>query len=926
VWIGSDCVYSGQKLICQTGKTLASQDLSGLTSGDVLCPTDSSKLCSRFGINQYDSRGGFAGWLISAYKTAKAAKAVEVSEDDVSPSMTDDTIDTDLQNFDSVAKSVAADFEDTGDSLWTRPSKEKEFQTQTRDSELVGWQIGAEGAKAMGTDMALSEPKWGKVTNPYPLWNDEKFFYDQYLSEKYNNMKRFIRHLDMRSAALDGTQVVLDSLDPSGLIGGVAVSGVKSAAASILPTLSSLLAEDLKKEDSTTAAYLETLRAIEDLKAGFKKNMASYQAKEDGVYAKLDQQSEDFKAQKEEYNQIVSDKNQATAYSEMQTTTLGMLDDLKAKDPNYVSGFTQTAQENKASYDLQAQQAEQSQEDAAVKIDDARADIEDTNDQLTAVATQRADEKSNFIKNMSLAYAKRQAAENALDSSSSPSLGGDLLQTALKEADNSVAASVFSAAVSLSESYAEAVKSAVIDAIDEAYDEIMEMEDDLYDPSNHDEIVMIHRRLIEKIQQNIAVSPIETTLPIGDVASALSNLYGDVIAKAVCEDEVCKKTDDTYFVGLPAKAMDFEAPNAIVSSYTAPLREVVHFDTFDYQSVVKSDDNQTTREAFLDYGQDIPQVWKRILGTDGFVEKAVDLAEILSHNDGAQDHLLRGGTYPCRIGHNAVDFKNGQLYMYPASTEREVCKNIQSVASTAAGTVTFVFNNGERVSGLLGDEPDERQPSELSLLLTQSGTETGFNKKLTEIIGYFEELEKDEDATGETVKDRIYEDALLDRNQFGDFLDFVEMETLYQKAVEELEVKIDETRQKLIETFQEYGYDLPEDFDLADQATYDDLMNKLDERKNKLVDYALTLLSSVSSQQDPIKEKVAQAENQIKLLQTDSDEVLQISILDTAGSEFEERIKTAKVDQNAMDKYDEEAQAAHEKLLNNFKEPYCAVY
>ncbi len=64
-------------------------------------------------------------------------------------------------------------------------SKEEQIAKENREVDLIPWQIGAEASKLL----VEAPEKWGMSNNSFPIWNDVKIFYNQYLDGKYANIK-----------------------------------------------------------------------------------------------------------------------------------------------------------------------------------------------------------------------------------------------------------------------------------------------------------------------------------------------------------------------------------------------------------------------------------------------------------------------------------------------------------------------------------------------------------------------------------------------------------------------------------------------------------------------------------------------------------------------------------------------------------------
>ena len=166
---------------------------------------------------------------------------------------------------------------------------------------------------------------------------------------------------------------------------------------------------------------------------------------------------------------------------------------------------------------------------------------------------------------------------------------------------------------------------------------------------------------------------------------------------------------------------------------------------------------------------------------------------------------------------------------------------------------------------------------------------------------------------------------LLDKSQFGDYLKFVELELEYQKSLDQLEVKVDNSRDQIKTELEKYGYTPPKYFDLSDVKTYNAMMSVLNEQKEKRVAEADKMLKGLVGKNDLIKEKLAKHTNTLAMLKLDNTESVNISDI-LSIDEVEKRIKTSKADSDATGEYDKEVGKSYENNTNVFMPPYCAVY
>jgi len=942
VWLGAGCNYSGKKIVCNSGMALTTENLKKLKPGSVLCPGDKNKICQSAGVSDYAARGGFSGWLVSAWKTAKAQTVLSLNEDTVAEVVIQNDSDGDnLADIQSKQSSYVAEMQaGVADSPYLKPSDAPKVEAENREQELLAWQIGAEGAKALGKDMISSSPVWGKVKSAYPLWNDEKYFYDQYLSEKYNNMKAYIRSLDMRRQAVKLAIDLTNSLSGNGKLNGVSLADVKSYNQSVLSEVLSLLNNEEPSDQAGNAvlqAQKEADAALAKLSGNFNARRVSLNNTKSSVYQNLDTQNLELNEFKKAQNEANRDIKTANADTQMQDLLIDIAQDRSKKSADSVSNFASDARSAKDENEQKIEASENAEAAAASQADAKREIIDELNLRLQQAEDDLTLAKSNFAANASAQEAAglaavKQAAELAGAQNKGLALknseylakvlnkhsGGGVLGVARRQALMSI--------VNLADDLIAGAKEKAIAKIDDGYKQIQDLGDRKY--QDHAQVLKIHRQIIDNLKNPVAGVNITDLTLVGllspnKVGSIVNNIFDDLVVSSLCTEDSCYQADSRYFVGLPAKSADFQAPNAIVATHTPPVREIVHFDSVDYDNVIKSDQLKTTRAAFLDYGAEIPQIWQQILGKNGFVEKDVDVQDILAHNDSSADVLLRGGTYPCAAGNYDVDFVDGNFYIYPTTRKTEICRDVKAVKIYAGGMARVTIED-ETVKAKYGSAPAKRKTSELAQILSYNKA-LGFNDKLNDIIDYFEKLE-DSNETKLSAFGTIYEKALFKRNQFGDFLKFVEGESIYQEAVEKLEVKADELRKTLQEEFAKIDYTPAEDFDLADDDTFAEISSVLDQRKNQKVQEAVTNAAQITAGNDVLKEKLTKLNNIIGALQLDNDELVVLSDNMAGDSELSEKIKRATTDKEVMNKYEQEAQQEFEKNLNSFEEPYCAVY
>ena len=460
----------------------------------------------------------------------------------------------------------------------------------------------------------------------------------------------------------------------------------------------------------------------------------------------------------------------------------------------------------------------------------------------------------------------------------------------------------------------------------EALDKAAKYEADRYDGS----ILPIHQTMITNIK-NAPYQPLSERLGVIKVGKdvingafliqASVNFVSEVFAKSALDSECdSTKEDAQYFVSLKGESCDLTAPKRMFADRTPPMREVFYFDTADYDAVLKTEGRKknllhplelprTTRAEFLKMGRDMPKIWQIILGQNGFVQRDVDLEDVLNQNISVAQR-------------NAVEFHHFVMSRLNQEPKKE-----------SFGSEEFLDAKGERpVFGDVG---------ELSVFL-QYDNGLAFRDTIFAIDEYFDyvattEKKIDEKAIKERKKD------LLIRNQIGDYLQFVDIYQNYQTQVIQLKVKVNEGRRTIEDALQkafckpkskdvgyvkdsEIGSKFVSSEFIADDEVYESVEVCLDQGKNMYIEEALKMMETLPQLTDYLQDRKKKLDNMLKAMQMDSDELVQLSDNTEPNGDFEEKIKSQKTDDAVVNKYADEAEKEFENNLNNFEIPYQARY
>lgn len=184
-----------------------------------------------------------------------------------------------------------------------------------------------------------------------------------------------------------------------------------------------------------------------------------------------------------------------------------------------------------------------------------------------------------------------------------------------------------SSVISDADSLVSDAKGYAVKLIDKARQDMYNLGDGLYETKNNGVVVKRHKELIDDLKNMPREQFIRSAVSVvGDgasssVASMLSGALTSAITGQICGKVSCKAADSEYFVGLPAKPRDFAAPKAPEFEHYPSPRDIVHFDATDYKNIRKTNDGIVAKSSILEYGGEIPGIWRQMLADDAFVEK-----------------------------------------------------------------------------------------------------------------------------------------------------------------------------------------------------------------------------------------------------------------------------------------------------------------
>ncbi len=910
-------------------------------------------------ITAYDQMKGLGGWAVAAFEAAKAAQATTDVTGDIVMADVETDFDSNNDNYaGQIEKNEIADNISKRSTSIGSPSKEEAIAEENRATIMIPWTIGAEVSKMM----AAAPQEWGIVKQKFPIWNDTKKFYDQYLDGKYKNIRTVLHGFSVN----DVKAVVVAHLQ-----------GKKNSPSDTLKQQEfsrldgELNKSRIKYQEEYDAKHKEHAQEIKRTETSLQKQRAQ-------VAEELEKASETFKNLNDEIydtreeirtdsikkieKNLLYKEEFPDVFQEVRATVLpaagGSYYAMKIK-----SGFSlamaylksdggkalkadisSAIKRDKRTSDVKVLQQKSSEADK--KISELKA-------KLSALDAQVAREKLNSQKgsaniNASLVQKSASAIEQIKKAKSEyeEKFSKDVNQGLSVIASNMVSKLVdVEDPVGLKASLLGGLNAAIekalsdlytlVDArIDMAQSQLKGMGDNLYDPDYHGQVVQIHQQMIDDIKKMPLV------VKHGGMKVALDILLYETMLSA----DVSPEGED-YFVGNPAKTRDLKAPMVVPGLKLPPLREIVRFDDVDFQNIKpydkdRKDSEPITRNDFLNYGQEIPAIWQMLLKERAFVETDINLKELLkSEGECPTVALFRGGYMPCKVKNSSVvvDVNAKGDFIEGNSTVKDLreCPYLE----IRKGKVYDVLRSAE-ISFLKPTlwNKDDAKPvsencvySELGTLLDADSNGTIFFRQ--ETYDAFQNLiaRQAEDVSGDSNKDqpplkKAYDNAVMTRNKIGEYLQFVENEQNARRHKEEVQKEYDELMKTLKEVLAKHGLAISGNLDMAKDSDYEKVRGKLERLKNTKVAESLKKMDNIQIKENEVAaERVDYYKNIVRGLQKDKDELTPVTAAVVDNNNLDADIKTAKVNDEVVDKYSKHLEELGAK--SNFKAmPYYVRY
>ncbi|MBQ8481886.1 MAG: hypothetical protein IJ532_05080 [Alphaproteobacteria bacterium] len=1088
VWFGEGCDYFDQGTIyCHYSPEKEindSEESKGLY--DELCPDNPQYKCFIQKLEESDMNKGVAGALLAFYNEGKTADALQetqtyLKEGEQSPEVETEktseksyTAQVTIEGGDEVsgdketyvtgrddsammgrdnanasdvlpsASSVQAKAKTTRDDQEADenikdPKAAESLADETRKGHLMNWIWGATMANVISADLDSSSPKFGTRKNKFPLWNDQKEFYDQYIDGKYDNISQYMERAPMPDGIMSAAEAINEVYNYPEI-----VKEIKDALGNVTDTITVTKDEqqgfiadaieavkddfkDVKDETKETMdSLIETETAeLEALKAEHNAKISKLLEEKELLQSRLGQTNRDLDAANQAFNnaggKIASSVNTDRATKENDEANR----ELQAKYRNPVDLSQSPA--NKKFAGMKAESAENKKAaEAELKAKEKEAqNLEKSSEMLAKLLKAKKEEiekeRRQFVKKYS------EAEENARNGFN------DKVEAYLEEGvvlkDEDVTATIENAIVRASEKLSKELSSQYGTAISIELPTVaasgagqmiaclrekasqtakdtkeqdmnsLKANGKIYYNEYAPDVTNKHNSMINKMK-SISECAIEG-VPSEPIAE---KVFGDMCDSVNCTTPDLSKDENgliNYFVGALGVRDDLKAPTPPVAFSSAPMREIFHFDIADYESIEKyyeddepknpsSSDITITAEGFLKLGEDMqsgqkeaqqklenqgevagtfPEIWKYVLRRHTYGQKQFDLKRLLGSKELGDDvrgnpdkSYLRSGSFPCYIDNNVIDASavvklvgfrlvpNNFSYSINSTPDKDLYTKVPCKGLLIKKGRVFDFTadgsppNGVPVNGegsisetselgtILGYVPDAN--NNIVRVLFGHGIPTDMSKaprkltfnstlqKAVNIISETEELGEDKS------KDAVFYMAnrtLLDRNQFGDYLNQVEQEAIARESLAKIQNQIDEILTNLQDVFYGTGIVISDEFNLLNDDDYKEAAEALDEQKQIYLNRAETEIQKVKGVSETVKNKTETLLKTIAVLRADSDEIIHLN----GGEDINQvksRIANQSADNSVGDEYEKMGDEAHLRRIRDLQPPFCEVH
>lgn len=706
VWLGEGCDYYGEGMIsCHYSPEKSVNDTAesqGLY--DDICSDDTSKKCFVKKLEDFDFNKGISGALLAFYNEGKVADAlqetqtylkegeqpvevtfengssnsytsqadVEGGEDTTGDKQTyvtgrDDSnmMDKDNANASEVLPSASstqqtvaiAKHDKEADENLKDPEKGDSLTEETRKGHLMNWVWGSTMANIVMADLENGSSKFGASKSRFPLWNDKKEFYDQYIDGKYENVAKYMKRAAMPDGLVDAATEINNVLAYSPIVihirnekGEVVQTVTVTAemqraaiAAVIEPVRSQFQVKDTAK-DEIDAMVDEENSYFKSLKDAHKAKMNSLAQQKKAKQRELGAVNTSLDAANEQYNnygeKVASSNNTTRVDGDNNEYNKELEDKYRTSVDTSNSPINKQFVQDKIESDNIKSEAlvkRQTIKDTAEKLEQQSKRLAD---ELQQIKKDIENERRTFVKTYS--DAERKARLSFADEAAqfqAPVLPDSTVVSAMVSAIDEASAKMsaelsaqYNTSISINLPTTSAVDAgAMIECLRRQAEQIaMETRNEkmavlkrnkhLYYPETASEVNSVHGEMISRIKS------IDSCMYDGVSSVPIANkVFGEMCDAISCREAKIEKGEDDliiYFVGEVGLLEDLQAPTPLVAFSSAPVREIFHFDIQDYNSIEKYYDgdlgklNNTditiTGDGFLQLGEDMQDIQEDI--------------------------------------------------------------------------------------------------------------------------------------------------------------------------------------------------------------------------------------------------------------------------------------------------------------------------
>lgn len=940
-----------------------------------------------FEINDYVHKNGLSKETIEMYRESKAEDLLSAlgidANNPAGANLGTATVDLDMDTtLPDMNESMAID-----ENVSTNEENNEEATAIVRAQDLNRWQIGSEVAQKIGEDMLQDGKIFGlNIKKKYPLWLDEKRFYDQYLREKYKNielyfesyrlsavisklMKLFndnvyyepdavstyttkrLKTAESRKSSNCYKTVVYDDGTTGRSKDNKCIQDEDNSAKNDIAKFERELNtgfEQLKANnqtqidiqsayeerkipeliDQTEVIVLENAQSKEriEFETTYQNKLAKLAEQEQAYYDKLYGMNFELENKKKDYNEFMSTAKDEESSASAQDEVIKLADEKKAKDPSYESNIKSDAEKTKATSLANAVIARQKAQELQPIINELQIEVDEYKNLIKNVGTQREKLKAEHITEaVALEHKQMQEMLSELASRSNYVSENKMIDASILEGNSESKTAISTFKDIIVQNLLPNYRNRAAAYVKQAYKDINSLKDAKYDYNQYDKILRIHTDMIDKIKRIDVTSDLRNVSSLSVMGNTV-NVYLNVVSLAGKINDIFNQVAFANDCdGFGCKQEDSEYYLTLEGNrrdLTAPKR-------------MFANRQAPVREIFHFDAVDYDEILKtppQISYISGRSNKTQRTTRQEFMNVSRQMPLIwKLILTPHSFGERDVDL-----------TDILPVHRIMVYSPEGSYWITDPYDGpSEAFLEAKGEKPvEEEDMGELSRLLKYDNG-LAFTFPVYNLAQFFIEEDDDEDQDTHKEKTKMF----LARNQIGDYLQFMDQEQLYQVKLNNLKVKIDEGRRTLEEALKkafcepkrkETGYVKDAEIKIkfvssefiADEEVFESVKNCLDQGKNMYLEQAQELMASLPdfSDYEYLQDRKNKLDNMIKTMQMDNEEFVQLSDNTLADGALQEQIKSKKTDGEVVGRYGGEADKEFKNNLNNFETPFQAKY